>query len=83
MLKSSVIKDYALRAGFDLCGIVPCRHLAENEHYFREWLAAGYGADLHYLERNIDKRFDVAQLVEGARSVIVCAVNYKIGRAHV
>lgn len=77
MLKSSIIKDLALRAGFDLCGIVPCCHFAENEHYFREWLASGYGADLYYLERNLDKRFDVGRLVEGAKSVVVCGVNYK------
>ena len=81
MLQSLTIKDLALRAGFDLCGVVPCRYFAENEHHFREWLAAGYGADLHYLERNLDKRFDVSQLVEGAKSVVVCAVNYKSMRS--
>lgn len=77
MIQSELIKNAAYNAGFDLCGIAPCRHFAENEHYFREWLAAGYGADLHYLERHLDKRFDISRLVEGAQSVIVCAVNYK------
>ena len=81
MLNSSTIKDLALRAGFDLCGITPCRHLAQNEEYFRRWLEEGYGADLHYLERNLDKRFDVERLVEGAKSVIVCGVNYKSERS--
>ncbi|MBO5812918.1 MAG: tRNA epoxyqueuosine(34) reductase QueG [Alistipes sp.] len=81
MLKSSTIKDLAHRAGFDLCGITSCRHFAENEHHFREWLAAGYGADLLYLERNLDKRFDVAKLVEGVKTIIVCAVNYKSARS--
>lgn len=81
MLRSQFIKDAAHRAGFDLCGIVSCGHLAEGELRFREWLEAGYGADLHYLERNLDKRFDVSRLVEGARSVIVCAVNYKSPRS--
>jgi epoxyqueuosine reductase len=81
MLQSWKIKDLAFSAGFDLCGITSCRHFAENEHYFREWLSAGYGADLGYLERNIDKRFDVAQLFEGAKSIIVCAVNYKSPRS--
>ncbi len=81
MLKSSTIKDLALRVGFDLCGVVRCCHFAENEQHFLEWLAAGYGADLDYLGRNLDKRFDVARLVEGAQSVIVCAVNYKLPRS--
>ncbi len=82
MVSSKFIKEMAQRAGFDLCGIAPCHHFAKNEHRFREWLAAGYGADLHYLERNIDKRFDVTKLVDGAKSVIVCAVNYKSPRSH-
>ncbi len=77
MIHSQFIKDSAHRAGFDLCGVTSCRHFAENEHHFREWLSAGYGADLHYLERNIDKRFNPEKIVEGAKSVIVCAVNYK------
>ena len=81
MLQSHFIKDSARRAGFDLCGIIPCRHLIENEAHFRAWLEAGYGADLHYLERNLDKRFDVARLVEGAKSIVVCAVNYKSQRS--
>lgn len=81
MIESLFIKDIALREGFDLCGIAPCRHFAENEQQFREWLASGYGADLHYLERNIEKRFDTSQLVDGAKSVIVCAINYKSPRS--
>lgn len=81
MIRSEIIKDLARSAGFDLCGIVRCRYFAENEQYFREWLAAGYGGDLHYLERNLDKRFDVSRLVEGAKSVVVCAVNYKSERS--
>ncbi len=83
MIEGKLIKNLAHRAGFDLCGIVSCRHFAEDEQRFREWLAAGYGADLHYLERNIDKRFDLSKLVEGAKSVIVCAVNYKSPRSDI
>ena len=77
MISGQYIKKLAENAGFDLCGITPCKHLAENESYFREWLAKGYGSSLEYLERNLDKRFDVRRLVEGAQTVVVCAVSYK------
>lgn len=77
MISGQYIKKLAENAGFDLCGITPCKHLAENESYFREWLAKGYGSSLEYLERNLDKRFDVRHLVEGAQTVVVCAVSYK------
>ena len=77
MLDHRNIKRIAAGEGFDLCGIAPCRHLAENEARFREWLAAGYQSSLDYLERNADKRFDPRRLVERARTAVVCAVAYK------
>lgn len=77
MIAHLYIKRLAAGAGFDLCGIAPCRHLAENEALFRAWLARGRQSSLGYLERNVDKRFDARRLVEGARTAVVCAVSYK------
>lgn len=77
MLDRSTIKKLAAEAGFDLCGVAPCRHLGDGERRFREWLAQGCHASLGYLERNTDKRFDPRLLVEGARTAVVCAVSYK------
>lgn len=77
MLDHSHIKRLAAEAGFDLCGVAPCRHLGEGEARFREWIAGGYQSSLAYLERNTEKRFDPRLLVEGARTAVVCAVGYK------
>lgn len=77
MLDHRNIKRLAAEAGFDLCGVAPCRHLADNEARFRDWIAHGYQSSLGYLERHTEKRFDPAQLVEGARTAVVCAVAYK------
>lgn len=69
------IKEKALRLGFDQCGI--CRAEAvEDEERYMQWLAAGHNAGMTYLERNIDKRFDVRKLVPGAKSIICTALNY-------
>ncbi|WP_418451122.1 tRNA epoxyqueuosine(34) reductase QueG [Alistipes sp.] len=81
MLQNLSIKKLAARAGFDLCGVTPARPLDDSEAHFREWLRAGRHATLGYLERNLDKRFDPSRLVEGARSVVVCAVGYKNHRS--
>lgn len=81
MLQNLSIKKLAARAGFDLCGITPARPLDDSEAHFREWLRAGRHATLGYLERNLDKRFDPSRLVEGARSVVVCAVGFKNHRS--
>jgi len=77
MLDRRYIHRSAAAAGFDLCGVAAVRPLADNERFFRSWLAAGRHASLGYLERNVDKRFDARRLVEGARTAVVCAVGYK------
>lgn len=77
MLDHLHIKALAAEAGFDLCGITRCRHLAEEEDHLREWLAKGYHATLGYMARNTEKRVDPTLLVEGAVTAVVCAVNYK------
>lgn len=77
MLESAYIKKEAAAAGFDICGITRCRKLAEDETRFRNWLEAGYAAELEYLSRNLDKRFDPSRLVEGAKTVVVCGAGYK------
>lgn len=77
MLDSLHIKRLAAETGFDLCGIARCKPFPQNEIRFREWLGLGYHSSLGYLTRNLDKRFDPARLVEGARTAVVCAVAYK------
>ena len=77
MIATSLIKKIAREEGFDLCGVTPCQYLKENEARFYEWLENGYNSNLDYLSRNLDKRFDTGKLVEGAHTVIVCAVSYK------
>ena len=77
MLDHRNIKRLAAEAGFDLCGVAPCRHLAANEARFRRWIGSGYQSSLAYLERHTEKRFDPTQLVEGARTAVVCAAAYK------
>lgn len=37
MLDRSFIRQSAAAAGFDLCGVAPCRHLVRNEQFFRRW----------------------------------------------
>lgn len=78
MIEYSDIKRVASAAGFDLCGVTAARPLVAGEASFGEWLNAGYASSLEYMYRNREKRFDAGRLVEGARSVVVCAVRYKL-----
>ena len=77
MILNNEIKSAALRAGFDMCGVARPRLFERNKTAYESWLERGYDSTLEYMRRNLDKRFDVRELVEGAQSVIVCAVSYK------
>ena len=76
MITRDFIINSAKSVGFDLVGVVPAEPLVEQRKCFEEWLLAGNHSTLSYLERNIDKRFNVQQLVENSHSVILCGVSY-------
>jgi len=73
---SSLIKLRSLDLGFDHCGIARAAKLSKHESRLKEWLKNGLHSDMEYMERNLDKRLDPTMLVEGARSVVVVAMNY-------
>ncbi len=77
MFDLEYIKRVAREVGFDLCGVAKCHVFEEDRVFFEGWLAEGYGSSLDYLKRNIECRADAGRLVEGAKSVIVCAISYK------
>lgn len=77
MNREQSIHQYASTLGFDRCGIARCRPLEERRDQLQQWLDQGHHGGLTYMERNLDKRLDPTLLVEGARSIIVCAISYK------
>ncbi len=72
------IKQKAFDLGFDAAGITTADPVdAAHSEYFQQWLNDGCAAEMGYLHRNIDKRFDPGQLLKGATSVICVALNYR------
>jgi epoxyqueuosine reductase len=65
--------------GFDLCGIASADALAELAH-LPEWLARGYAGEMNYLRDS--RRTDPRLVLEGARSIIVVALNYNSEQPH-
>jgi epoxyqueuosine reductase len=71
--RTSWITEQARAIGFDLCGVVAMDswpELARNA----EWLARGHAGEMRWLSD--PRRESPQQIMEGARSVIVCSVNY-------
>ena len=71
--RTSWIRDRGRTLGFDLCGVVAVEEYAELAH-LPEWLAHGYAGEMNYLRD--PRRADPRLVLEGARSLIVVALNY-------
>jgi epoxyqueuosine reductase len=78
---SEQLKAEALSLGFSACGIAKAEPVdAQVAAHYRQWIEQGGHADMHYLANNLDKRLDPTLLLEGARSIIVVALNYAPAR---
>ncbi|HMD32668.1 MAG TPA: tRNA epoxyqueuosine(34) reductase QueG [Candidatus Acidoferrales bacterium] len=73
------VVEQARAAGFSLCGVARAEDFPELER-LPEWLARGYAGQMSYLAD--PRRSAVASLLEGARSLIVCALLYNTARPH-
>jgi len=73
---SSLIKQKALRLGFDACGVCKAEFANEHAQYLKQWLDKGYNGEMLYMNKNLEKRCDSSLLIENAKSVIVVALNY-------
>jgi epoxyqueuosine reductase len=61
--------------GFDLVGVAPIGPFPEFSFY-PKWLESGYAGEMRYLERQKAAKLKPDSILPGARSVIVCAMNY-------
>lgn len=67
------ICDRARREGFDLCGVARAEDWPELSR-LPEWLERGHAGEMKYLHDA--RRNSIEAAMPGARSVIVCALNY-------
>ena len=65
----------AKRLGFADCRVARAEPAAHRE-LFEQWIAEGKQGDMAWLARNMERRTDPRNVVPGARSVIVLAMNY-------
>ncbi|PYS05240.1 MAG: tRNA epoxyqueuosine(34) reductase QueG [Acidobacteria bacterium] len=75
------LKQKAKDLGFDLVGVSPLGPFPEAVFY-PKWLESGYAGEMQYLERQKAAKMEPASILPGARSVIVCAMNYNSSRPY-
>jgi len=73
---SKSIKEKAKSLGLLECEIIPATSLEEEKEPFLKWLNNNMHAEMGYMARNIEKRFDPRILYENAKTIIVVLLNY-------
>ncbi|HZZ29032.1 MAG TPA: tRNA epoxyqueuosine(34) reductase QueG [Pirellulales bacterium] len=77
--KSSItteLKAQAAHLGFDLCGVCPAV-APPGVDRLHAWLAAGYAGQMHYLPNRAEAASHPQHVLEGARSIVMLAMNYR------
>jgi epoxyqueuosine reductase len=67
--------SFAREIGFDSCRIAACKPPAHAME-FREWLRESAHGEMNYMKRGEEKRCDPQNVLPGAKSIVVFALNY-------
>lgn len=76
------LREKANELGFLDIGAAPAEMLEKESENYKSWINSGMNAGMEWMERNIDKRRDIRQILPGAKSVIVAAYSYFTGHGY-
>jgi epoxyqueuosine reductase len=71
----STIKALALESGFDACRFAKAAR-ADHADAYLGWLKEGFHGEMEWLNRDPARRSDPAQVLSGARTMLILAKNY-------
>ncbi len=72
--EKEALRESIQSLGFDAVRFTDLSPISNNR--LKEWIAAGYHADMEWMARSIEKRLDPSLVLEDACSVIMLGVNY-------
>lgn len=75
-ISNDIVIELAKELGFDLIGFSKAEKLDQEVEDLANWVSKGYSAGMKYMERNLDKRKDVNEILPEAESVISLGINY-------
>lgn len=75
LLKKDILA-YSLSLGFSKAAIASAEPFSKDETFLRQWLADGRAGEMEYLLKNAKVRGRPQELLSGAKSIIVLAMNY-------
>ena len=74
-IAKSIIQFVARQLGFDDCRIATA-HRAAHADVYLDWISEGNAGDMHWLEKNTQRRCDPREVLPGCRSIVCLALNY-------
>jgi epoxyqueuosine reductase len=74
--RTQLFKDQALACGFSRVGVAQAQALPQAQGHLEAWLAAGMHGSMTWLADDVARRCDPRQVVPGAQSVVVLALDY-------
>ena len=69
------IKAWASECGFSSVGITDI-DFSKDKKYLDKWIENGFHGEMHYMERNLSKRENPEELVNGTKRIISLTMNY-------
>jgi epoxyqueuosine reductase len=74
LLSGDDVRAAARACGFPLVGLARAEPL--DPAPLQRWLAAGYAAEMSWMERNVAERLDPTRVLPGTRTVLALAIPY-------
>ncbi len=75
-LNNSDVVKIANDLGFNLVGFAPAFELTKETEKLLGWLETGYQAGMRYMNKNVEKRKNVTEILPSAKSIISLGLNY-------
>lgn len=75
-LQTEQVIQIALDLGFSTAGVTPAVPISEAIDTYREWLNAGFDAEMAYLAQHQSAKSDPRTLLPSAKSIIAVTLNY-------
>jgi len=70
------IKNKAKELGFNLCKITDAKELVSEKEQLKTWIQQGFHGNMHYLEKQVEKKTNPNIVLTEAKSIIICCMNY-------
>ena len=77
-ITNEIVMHKAKAVGFNMIGFAEYEALGDEVDRLNEWLFNNYHAGMEYMERNVEKRKDIREVLPEAKSVISLGLNYYV-----